>query len=158
MTAGESVLARVDFNLSDNTKMFVRYNLQRETQPFVIWLWWRNGDRQVPYPSSISAPNQSDSATVSLTHVFDPTLTSALTIALVLRSSGRVADGFSGTGEAARALLWYGVPRVPGEFALGALFTLPVTLAAHRAGAAQAGFVGLCISLLSMAGSLFAAA
>jgi hypothetical protein len=69
-------LARVDFNLSENTKMFVRYNLQRETQPFVIGLWWRNGDRQVPYPSSISAPNQSDSATVSLTHVFDPTLTS----------------------------------------------------------------------------------
>ena len=69
-------LARVDFNLSDNTKMFLRYNLQRETQPFVIGLWWRNGDRQVPYPSSISAANQSDSATLSLTHVFDPTLTS----------------------------------------------------------------------------------
>jgi len=69
-------LTRLDFNLSDNTKMFVRYNLQRETQPFVIGLWWRNGDRQVPYPSSISAPNKSDSATVSLTHVFDPTLTS----------------------------------------------------------------------------------
>jgi hypothetical protein len=70
------LLARLDFNLSDNTKMFLRYNLQRETQPFVIGLWWRNGERQVPYPSSISAPNQSDSATVSLTHVFDPTLTS----------------------------------------------------------------------------------
>jgi hypothetical protein len=69
-------LARLDFNLSDNTKMFVRYNLQRETQPFVIGLWWRNGDRQVPYPSSISSANKSDSATVSLTHVFDPTLTS----------------------------------------------------------------------------------
>src|SRR6185295_12349732 len=68
-------LARLDFNLSDNTKMFVRYNMQRETQPFVIGLWWRNGDRQVPYPSSISAANRSDSATVSLTHVFDPTLT-----------------------------------------------------------------------------------
>ena len=69
-------LARLDFNLSDNTKMFLRYNLQRETQPFVIGLWWRNGDRQVPYPSSISAANASDSATLSLTHVFDPTLTS----------------------------------------------------------------------------------
>jgi len=69
-------LARLDFNLSDNTKMFLRYNLQRETQPFVIGLWWRNGDRQVPYPSSISAANASDSATASLTHVFDPTLTS----------------------------------------------------------------------------------
>lgn len=83
-------------------------------------------------------------------------LTSSATIASVLRSTGHLSDGVSGTGEAARALLWYGLPRVPGEFALGALFTLPVTFAAHRAGAAQAGFIGLGISLLSMAGSLFA--
>jgi hypothetical protein len=70
------LLTRIDFNLSENTKMFLRYNLQRETQPFVIGLWWRNRPDQVPYPSSISAANASDSATVSLTHVFDPTLTS----------------------------------------------------------------------------------
>ena len=68
-------LARLDFNISDNTKMFVRYNIQRETQPFVIGLWWRNGERQVPYPSSISGKNRSDSVTASLTHVFNPTLT-----------------------------------------------------------------------------------
>jgi O-antigen/teichoic acid export membrane protein len=83
-------------------------------------------------------------------------LTSGATIAAVVRSSGALADGLRGTREAARALLWYGLPRVPGEFALGALFALPVTFAAHRAGAAEAGFVGLGISLLSMAGSLFA--
>ena len=68
-------LARIDFNLSDNTKLFVRYNYQRETQPWVIGLWWRNGQRQVPYPTSISSANASDSVTASLTHVFDPTLT-----------------------------------------------------------------------------------
>ena len=68
-------LARLDFNVSDNTKLFVRYNIQRETQPFVIGLWWRNGERQLPYPSSISGKNRSDSVSASLTHVFDPTLT-----------------------------------------------------------------------------------
>ena len=68
-------LARVDFNVSDNTKLFVRYNIQRETQPFVIGLWWRNGERQLPYPSSISGKNRSDSVSASLTHVFNPTLT-----------------------------------------------------------------------------------
>ena len=41
----------------------------------MIGLWWRNGERQVPYPSTISAANASDSVTASLTHVFDPTLT-----------------------------------------------------------------------------------
>ncbi len=72
---GTQILGRIDFNISDNTKMFVRYNRQREVQPFVIGLWWRNGERQVPYPSSISAANKSDSYTASLTHVFNPTLT-----------------------------------------------------------------------------------
>jgi hypothetical protein len=75
-------LARLDFNISDNTKMFVRYNLQRETQPWAIGLWWRNGQRQVPYPSTLSSPNASDSVTTSLTHVFDPTLTSETILAV----------------------------------------------------------------------------
>jgi Carboxypeptidase regulatory-like domain len=74
-------LARIDFNLSDSTKAFVRYNLQRETQPFVIGLWWRNGQRQLPYPSAVTAPNRSDSITASLTHVFSPTLTSETVVA-----------------------------------------------------------------------------
>ena len=72
---GYQFLTRVDANISDNTKLFVRYNMQREVQPFVIGLWWRNGQRQLPYPSSISAHNQSDSVTTSLTHIFGPSLT-----------------------------------------------------------------------------------
>ena len=39
-----------DYNISDNTKVFVRYNYQREIQLFPVGLWWRNGD-QVPYPT-----------------------------------------------------------------------------------------------------------
>jgi carboxypeptidase family protein len=76
-------LARVDFNLSDNTKMFLRYNMQRETQPFAIGLWWRiGGERTVPYPTQITAPNQSDSVSASLTHVFSPTLTNETVFAV----------------------------------------------------------------------------
>jgi hypothetical protein len=75
-------LARLDFNVSDNTKLFVRYNIQRETQPFVIGLWWRNGERQLPYPSSISGKNRSDSVSASLTHVFNPTLTNETVLAV----------------------------------------------------------------------------
>src|SRR5262249_49519883 len=62
--------------------LFLRYNRQRETQPFVIGLWWRNGQNQVPYPSSISGKNRSDSVTASLTHVFDPTLTNETIFAI----------------------------------------------------------------------------
>jgi hypothetical protein len=67
-------MSRVDYNISDNTKLFVRYNMQRETQLFPVGLWWRNNN-QVPYPSPIQGKNRSDSVTASLTHVFSPTMT-----------------------------------------------------------------------------------
>jgi O-antigen/teichoic acid export membrane protein len=58
--------------------------------------------------------------------------------------------------HAAVELLRYGTPRVPGEFMLGALSALPVVAAAHYGGAVEAGRVGLGLSLLSLATSLFA--
>jgi Carboxypeptidase regulatory-like domain len=66
--------SRVDYSVSDNTKLFVRYNMQRETQQFPVGLWWRQTD-QVPYPTSVEGKNRSDSITGSLTHVFSPTMT-----------------------------------------------------------------------------------
>jgi len=67
-------MSRVDYSISDNTKLFVRYNLQRETQLFPIGLWWRNGG-QVPYPTPVEGKNRSDSVSASLTHVFNPSMT-----------------------------------------------------------------------------------
>jgi len=65
---------KIDFNISDNTKLFVRYNFQNERQLFPIGLWWRNS-QQVPYPTPIVGKNRSDSISVGLTHVFSPTMT-----------------------------------------------------------------------------------
>ena len=62
-------LSRVDVNISNNTRLFARYNLQAEEQNFPVGLWWRNAN-QVPYPSEVTAPNRSHSGTVSLTKVF----------------------------------------------------------------------------------------
>lgn len=73
-------VSRVDYNISDNTKLFVRYNMQRETQQFPVGLWWRNTD-QVPYPTPIEGLNRSDSVTGSLTHVFSPTMTNEVVMA-----------------------------------------------------------------------------
>jgi O-antigen/teichoic acid export membrane protein len=56
----------------------------------------------------------------------------------------------------ARELVRYGVQRVPGDFALMALFTLPATFVAHMKGVQEAGFVAFGISVLSMIGSVFA--
>ena len=67
-------VTRGDLNISDNTKLFVRYNMQREVQQFPVGLWWRQSD-QVPYPSPVQGKNRSDSVTGSATHVFSPTMT-----------------------------------------------------------------------------------
>jgi len=67
-------MSRVDYSISDNTKLFVRYNLQRETQQFPLALWFRNTD-QVPYPTPVLGKNRSDSLSASLTHVFSPSMT-----------------------------------------------------------------------------------
>ena len=69
-------LTRVDYSISDNTKLFVRYNLQNELQQFPVSLWWRPQQQdEVPYPTPIGAHNQSQSVSASLTHVFSPSLT-----------------------------------------------------------------------------------
>jgi hypothetical protein len=73
-------LSRVDYNISDNTKLFVRYNLQWETQQFPVTLWWRNGT-SVPYPTPILGKNQSQSVSTSLTHVFNPTMSNEFVFA-----------------------------------------------------------------------------
>ncbi len=70
-------MSRVDYSISDNTKLFVRYNLQNELQLFPVSLWWRpqGGLHQVPYPTPITAHNQSQSVSASLTSVLSPSLT-----------------------------------------------------------------------------------
>jgi hypothetical protein len=73
-------MSRLDYSISDNTKLFIRYNLQKETQQFPVGLWWRQTD-QVPYPTAILGKNQSNSVTASLTHVFSPTMTNEVVFA-----------------------------------------------------------------------------
>ena len=71
---------RGDWNISEATKVFVRYNYQREVQQFPVGLWWRNTD-QVPYPTPIEGKNKSDSISGSITHVFNASLTNETIIA-----------------------------------------------------------------------------
>ena len=65
---------RVDFNISDYTKLFVRYNQQQEVQNFPVQLWGRSGN-SVPYPTNVIGDNVSRSFSASLTNVLSPTVT-----------------------------------------------------------------------------------
>ena len=71
---------RSDWSVSDSTKVFVRYNYQREVQQFPVGLWWRNTD-QVPYPTPIQGRNRSDSLSGTLTHVFSQSMTNETVVA-----------------------------------------------------------------------------
>lgn len=57
---------------------------------------------------------------------------------------------------AARQLIAYGTPRMPGDAALAALFAAPPVLVAHEQGLAAAGVVGVGVSLVRISGALFA--
>jgi hypothetical protein len=68
-------MSRVDYSISDSTKLYVRYNMQREVQLFPIGLWSAATLQQPPYPTPIQGRNRSDSVTVSLTKVFNSSMT-----------------------------------------------------------------------------------
>jgi hypothetical protein len=65
---------RVDWAISQSTKLYVSYNRQRDQAYFTDTLWWRPTPT-VPYPTRLSSANNSDSVSVNLTKVFTPTLT-----------------------------------------------------------------------------------
>lgn len=52
-------------------------------------------------------------------------------------------------------LLRYGLQRLPGDFILIGLLSVPVIFVAHRGGLEQAGYVAFAISVLSMIGAFF---
>jgi Carboxypeptidase regulatory-like domain len=71
---------KIDFNITDNTKFYISYNLQRDSrQESLDTLWTGNGQSwaspTVPYPTPILEKTHSDQVTANLTHVFSPTLT-----------------------------------------------------------------------------------
>src|SRR5579883_319925 len=99
-------MSRVDYNISDNTKLFVRYNLQRETQQFPVGLWWRQSD-QVPYPTPVQGKNRSDSVTASLTHVFSPSMTNEFIFGYTFIGFPNV---FEDPSKVDRAKVGYGYP------------------------------------------------
>jgi hypothetical protein len=114
---------RSDWSISDNTKVFVRYNYQREIQQFPVGLWWRNTD-QVPYPTPIQGRNRSDSLSGTLTHVFSQSMTNETVVAYTFVGFPNVfADPSkvdrTKVGYGYKGLFQNGVPQIPSFGAFG---------------------------------------
>ena len=69
-------------------------------------------------------------------------------VAFVLASTPRPRLGQ--LPRAGRSLLRYGLPRVPGDLTLSAMFYLPVMLTAHYYGMLTAGYVAYSLSLIAL--------
>ena len=70
-------VVRGDYNISTNTRAYVTWSRQRETQNQPLGLWAGSGsDWSVPAPTNIIGANASDFVTVSLVRIFSPTMTS----------------------------------------------------------------------------------
>jgi hypothetical protein len=108
---------RGDYSISDATKIFVRYNYQREVQQFPVGLWWRQTD-QVPYPTAVEGKNKSDAYSGSITHVFSQTMTNETVVAYTFVGFPNVfADpakvSRSNVGYAYKGLFNNGVAQIP---------------------------------------------
>lgn len=68
-------MTREDWNISDNTKVYVTWSRERETQNWPVGLWVTAGDNMVPTPSPIQSHNSSDALNGTFVHVFSPTMT-----------------------------------------------------------------------------------
>ncbi len=70
---------RVDYNISDNTKLFVSWNRQDEFDQNPISVWY-SPPSALPYPSGMPAHQVSNIVSGNLTHVFSPSLTNETVI------------------------------------------------------------------------------
>jgi len=72
---------RLDYNISEKTKLFVSWNHQHEEDQSPISVWWWVGGSSLPYPSAQSAVQISQVYSANLVHVFSPTLTNEVVFA-----------------------------------------------------------------------------
>jgi hypothetical protein len=72
---------KVDYAISDNTKLSVSYTRQIENDQHPIGVWW-TPPWTLPYPSGVNAATTSQEVMANLTHVFSPTTTNEFVFTL----------------------------------------------------------------------------
>jgi Carboxypeptidase regulatory-like domain/TonB-dependent Receptor Plug Domain len=72
---------KVDYAISDNTKLSVSYTRQIENDQHPIGVWW-TPPWTLPYPSNVGAATTSQEFMANFTHVFSPTTTNEFVFTL----------------------------------------------------------------------------
>jgi hypothetical protein len=69
-------VSRIDYNVSDKTKLYVRLAREYEEQGFPRGLWWDSSTYEIP--GKLQSSNLGRSVVVNLTNIFTPTTTNEL--------------------------------------------------------------------------------
>ena len=72
---------RVDYNVSENTKIYGTYQVQKETDNVPIHLWWQPSN-SIPFPGGMSSKDNSQTVSGHFVKIISPTLTNDLSTAL----------------------------------------------------------------------------
>jgi len=73
--------SRADYNYSENSKLYVTYQIQKETDEVPIHLWWQPGN-SIPFPGGLAARDNSQTVSGHYVKIINPTLTNDLQSAL----------------------------------------------------------------------------
>src|SRR5262245_34891284 len=66
-------ISRIDYNISEKTKLYVRLAREYETQGFPRGLWWDSSDYEIP--GNLTSKNLGRSVIVNMTNIISPTMT-----------------------------------------------------------------------------------
>ena len=102
---------RVDYNISDNTKLYTTFNHEDETFPFPYITWWSQ-PTSVPYPTPVIGNNRSFSTSTSLVNVFKPTLTNEVLFGATYLN---LPNKFANRNKVSRSALGYPYKGVFGQ-------------------------------------------
>jgi hypothetical protein len=113
-------ITRIDYNISDDTRMYVRVGREYEEQAFPRGLWWNSSDYELP--SHMQGSNLGRSVSVNVVSMISPTMTNEVLFAgSRLNLDNDFKDPSSLTYEA------LGVPPLQGYFSLDSPY-VPVNI------------------------------
>jgi carboxypeptidase family protein len=72
-------LGRVDYNISDSTKLYTRFNREYQASPYPFTLWWYNSN-DVPFPGKLKGDYHTYSSSTSLVKVLNPSTTNEVVL------------------------------------------------------------------------------
>ncbi len=99
---------RVDYSFTDNSKLYVTYNTQKETDNVPVHLWWQPYN-SIPFPGGMSSKDNSQTVSGHFLHVFSPTLTNDVSAAVGYINYPLVRNSKSAWGLASNNYPYQGV-------------------------------------------------